>query len=50
MYLFSAWICINGRQVTTRVQIRADNAIEAQQIAEAQYGYGNVLTVNQINE
>jgi hypothetical protein len=50
MYLYSAWICINGRQVTTRVHIRADNAIEAQQIAESQFGVGNVLSVNQISE
>ena len=50
MYLFSAWVCINGRQVTTRVPIRADSAIEAEQIAEAQFGYGNVLSVNLINE
>lgn len=50
MNLYSVWIAINNRQVTTHVQIRASDFITAQQIAEAQYGYGNVLNVSQINE
>lgn len=50
MNLYEVWVAINGRQVTTQVQIRASDYITAQQIAEAQYGPGNVLNVSQISE
>jgi len=50
MNLYEIWVCINGRQVTTHVQLRASDFITAQQIAEAQYGAGNVLNVRQLSD
>jgi hypothetical protein len=50
MNLYEAWVCINGRQVTTHVQLRASDFITAQQIAESMYGAGNVLNVRQLSE
>jgi hypothetical protein len=50
MNLYDVWVAINGRQVTTHIQLRASDFITARQIAEAQYGVGNVLNVSQINE
>jgi hypothetical protein len=50
MNLYEIWVAINGRQVTTHVQIRASDFITARQIAESNYGYGSVLNVRQISE
>jgi hypothetical protein len=50
MNLYEVWVCINGRQVTTHVQLRASDFISAQQLAESMYGAGNVLNVRQLGE
>ena len=49
MYKFNVWVRLNQLQ-TTNVIIHADNAITAKQLAEAQYGVGNVLNYTQIND
>jgi len=45
MNTYRIWVAVQGRQVTAHVLLNASNYIEAQQIAEAQYGAGNVLGV-----
>ena len=49
MYKFNVWVRLNAYQ-TTNVIIHANDAITAKQLAEAQYGQGNVLNYTQINE
>ena len=49
MYTFEVLIAVGGnRGLTQRVRIQADNGFIAQQLAEAQYGSGNVITYTQV--
>lgn len=51
MYLFEFTIAVGGdRSLTTRVQLRADSAYVAQQLAHSQYGQANVITYRQLSE
>ena len=45
MNTYIAWVCLQGRQVTTHIPINASNMLEAQLIAEATYGKECVLSV-----
>lgn len=49
MNTYLVWVRINQLQ-TVNVRINADNDYQAKQIAEAQYGQGNVLNYTLINE
>jgi hypothetical protein len=49
MNTYLVWVRINQLQ-TVNVRISADNDYQAKQIAEAQYGQGNVLNYTLINE
>jgi hypothetical protein len=46
---YLVWVRINQYQ-TVHVRISADHDYQAKQIAEAQYGTGNVLNYSLINE
>lgn len=51
MYLFEFLIALGGNQSTSaRVQVRADNAYDAQQIAFMQYGQSNIINYRQLSE
>jgi hypothetical protein len=49
MNTYLVWVRINQLQ-TVNVRISADTDYQAKQIAEAQYGQGNVLNYTLINE
>jgi hypothetical protein len=49
MYQYKLWIRINELQ-TQHTVIWADSDYAAKQLAEAQYGAGNVLNYSRINE
>ena len=49
MYTYNVWVRINQTQ-TVNVRIQADNDYSCKQIAEAQYGSGNVLNYTRIDE
>jgi hypothetical protein len=49
MNTYLVWVRINQLQ-TVHVRIQADQDYQAKQIAEAQYGAGNVLNYTLINE
>ena len=49
MYKYKLWIRINELQTANAV-IWADSDYAAKQLAEAQYGQGNVLNYSRINE
>lgn len=49
MYQYKLWIRINQLQTVNTV-IWADNDYSAKQLAEAQYGVGNVLNYSRIYE
>jgi hypothetical protein len=50
MLTFEFIIALNGnRGNTARVRLQADNAYAAKSLAEAQYGFGNVIGYTQIN-
>lgn len=49
MNKYNVWVRI-GQTQTANVVIHANNDYEAKQIAEAQYGQGNVLGYTLINE
>lgn len=46
---FECWIKLNNGS-TTKVKIYASDFNAAQQLAEAQYGYGNVINVRMLSE
>jgi len=48
MYQYKLWIRINQLQTVNTV-IWADNDYSAKQLAEAQYGVGNVLNYSRVN-
>lgn len=48
MNTYEVWVRLNTYQ-TVHVRIQANSDYQAKQIAEAQYGYGNVLGYTQIN-
>ena len=51
MYLFEFLIALGGnRSTSARVQLRADNAYDAQQIAFMQYGQANIINYKQLSE
>lgn len=49
MYTFDCWVRLNTTQ-TTHIRVQALNYQEAKMIAEAQFGAGQVLSVNMLNE
>jgi hypothetical protein len=50
MSLFEFVIAVQGdRSMTARVQIRAENAYIAQQLAHAQYGQANCITYRELS-
>lgn len=49
MHKYLVWIRLNPYQ-TANVIVYADNDYLAKQIAEAQYGVGNVLNYTRVNE
>jgi hypothetical protein len=49
MHIFEFLVAVGGnRGLTTRVRLQADDAYVAQQLAESQYGAGNIITYSQI--
>ena len=49
MYKYAVWARINSLQTINTI-VWADTDYQAKQIAEAQYGHGNVLNYSRINE
>jgi hypothetical protein len=48
MYQYAIWIRINQLQ-TANTYIYADNDAQCRQLAEAQYGHGNLLNYTRIS-
>jgi len=49
MYKYQVWVRINSLQ-TAHTIVFANNDYEAKQLAESQYGVGNVLNYTRIDE
>ncbi len=49
MYKYAVWVRINQLQ-TVNTFVWADNDYAAKQIAESQYGHGNVLNWSRVSE
>lgn len=49
MNTYMVWVRINQYQ-TVNIRINADHDYQARQIAEAQYGVGNVLNYTLVND
>lgn len=49
MYKYAIWARINQTQ-TVNTFVWASNDYQAKQIAESQFGYGNVLSYHVVNE
>jgi hypothetical protein len=49
MYKYAIWARINELQTVNTI-VLADNDFAAKQIAEAQFGVGNVLSYSRVNE
>ena len=47
MYQYQVWVRINQLQTANTV-VYADNDLSAKQLAEAQYGHGNVLSYTKV--
>jgi hypothetical protein len=47
MYQYTIWVRINSTQTANTV-VYADNDYTAKQLAEAQYGAGNVLSYHRV--
>jgi len=48
MYQYAVWVRINALQTANTI-VYAANDYQARQLAEAQYGVGNVLNYSRIN-
>lgn len=49
MYKYAIWVRINNLQ-TANTMVWANSDWEAKQLAESQYGYGNVLSYSRVND